>query len=238
MAQIPALLICAALVLPACSGAETNTAPSGPAMQITGATKQIPFRDVIESTTHHRVLNFETNNPVHVKLRENLLRAAALAGRQAAKAGLDAARPNEAGNYLEPFVRSALHEVGLDARIPQNSNGNAQSAGYPDIEIAGPVPCYLELKTYNASTANTTQRTFYYSPSAQPKVTHDALHFLLGYELEKQTRDGKTVFVPVHWKLITLENLVVDLKLEFNQSNRGLYGPAAGKALLAEGVVE
>ena len=60
--------------------------------------------------------------------------------------------------------------------------------------------------------------------AAGAKVTRDALHLLLAYELEKQTRDGKTVFLPAHWKLITLQDLEVDLKFEFNQSNRGLYG--------------
>jgi hypothetical protein len=31
-----------------------------------------------------------------------------------------------------------------------------------------------------------------------------------------------------------LQDLEVDLKFEFNQSNRGLYGKEAGKAILAE----
>ena len=51
-------------------------------------------------------------------------------------------------------------------------------------------------------------------------------------------RDTLTVSVPVHWKLITLENLEVELKAEFNQSNRGLYGAGPGKALLSEGAVK
>jgi hypothetical protein len=47
------------------------------------------------------------------------------------------------------------------------------------------------------------------------------------------THDGRTVFVPVNWKLLSLQDLEVDLKFEFNQSNRGLYG--SGNALLQEG---
>ena len=117
----------------------------------------------------------------------------------------------------------------------RTAGGTAQEPGYPDVEIPGDPPCYLELKTYSATTANTTQRSFYYSPSDRPKVTRDALHLLLAYELEKVERDGKTVFIPAHWKLITLQDLHVDLKFEFNQSNRGLYGKEAGKALLGEG---
>jgi hypothetical protein len=67
-------------------------------------------------------------------------------------------------------------------------------------------------------------------------VTRDAVHLLLAFELEKQEQDGKPVFVPVHWKLLTLEDLEVDLKFEFNQSNRGLYRD--GKATLDEGAVK
>jgi len=200
--------------------------------------KRIPFKDVIAFTTHYRVLDFDTNNAAHLELHQKLLQAAAAAGTRAAKEGIFATRPNEAGNGLESVARKALRDAGLDARIPVNSEGEHQVTGYPDIEIVGAVPCYLELKTYNAATVNTTQRSFYFSPSAHPKVTHDALHFLLAYQLERQSHNGKTVFVPVHWKLLTLENLTVDLKLEFNQSNRGLYGPDAGKSLLSESSVD
>jgi hypothetical protein len=124
-------------------------------------------------------------------------------------------------------VRAALIEAGLEARVPITTADRAQAAGYPDIEITGAVPCYLELKTYNAATVNTTQRSFYYSPSETPKVTRDAVHLLLAYELETTEHDGQPAFRPRHWKLLTLQDLEVDLKFEFNQSNRGLYGPAA-----------
>ena len=206
--------------------------------ELTRPEKQIPFKTVIEATTHFHVLDFDTNNPSHLALQKKIFAAAALAGERAAREGLLVERANEAGNQIEPFVRTALREVGLAARVPVNAAGAAQVTGYPDVEITGATPCYLELKTFNATTANTTQRTFYYSPSEHPKITRDALHFLLAYQLEKTERDGKTVFVPVHWKLITLENLLVDLKFEFNQSNRGLYGAGGAKSLLSEGAVK
>ena len=212
-------------------------APSERALtELTAPAKKLPFKTVIHATTGHRVLDLDTNNPAHVELRAKLLRAAALAGERARQDGLSAARPNEAGNYLEPFVRTALREAGLDARIPRTTEDRAQATGYPDVEISDPVACYLELKTYNAVTVNTTQRTFYYSPSETPKVTRDAVHLLLAYEVEKVERDGRTLFLPRHWKLLTLQDLEVDLKFEFNQSNRGLYGN--GRATLDEAPVK
>lgn len=211
-------------------------APSDRALaDLKAPAKKLPFKTVIHATTGHRVLDLDTNNAAHAELRTKLMRAAALAGERARKDGLITARPNEAGNHLESFVRAALKEAGLEARIPHTTTDRAQVAGYPDLEIAGPVPCYLELKSYNAATVNTTQRSFYYSPSETPKVTRDAVHLLLAYELEKVERDGQSLFVPRHWKLITLQDLEVDLKFEFNQSNRGLYGN--GKATLDEGTV-
>lgn len=203
--------------------------------ELTKPTKKVPFKTVLHATTGHRVIELDTNNPAHIALRGKILKAAALAGDRARREGISTARANEAGNHLEPFVRAALKEAGLEARVPVNSRGRAQTTGYPDIELTGEPACYVELKTYSAATAHTTQRSFYYSPSATPKVTKDALHLLLAYELEKIERDGQSVFVPKHWKLLTLENLEVDLKFEFNQSNRGLYDQ--GGATLDEGAI-
>jgi len=231
-------ILCWAFFVAITSPAETNSSVAAALSELTKPAKQIPFKQVIAATTGHRVLDFDMNNPAHIELRKKILTAAKLAGQRARKEGIATARANEAGNHIEPFVKAALREVGLHAQTPTNSLGKAQTTGYPDIEIAGQPPCYVELKTYNAATADTTQRTFYYSPSEFPKVTRDALHLLLGFQLEKVEREGKTVFIPAHWKLISLQDLPVHLKFEFNQSNRGLYGKDASAALLGEGPLE
>jgi len=216
------------------AGAAITNSPTASALAaMVTPSKRLPFPEVILATTGHRVLDFDTNNPAHSQLRRKILQAAALTGERTRQQGIVTARANEAGNHLEPIVRQALKDAGLDARVPVTGAGRAQVAGYPDIEIEGAPPCYLELKIYNAATADTTQRSFYYSPSATPKVTRDALHLLLAFEMEAIMRDGRSVLVPTHWKLITLQNLEVDLKFEFNQSNRGLYGGRA--AVLSEG---
>ena len=218
--------------------AQTNSPSATALAELTKPAKKIPFKEVILATTQHRVLNFDTNIPAHRALFDKISAAANSALTNARAAGLFSARANEAGNHMESFVKAALKEVGLTARTPVTTEGDAQTVGYPDVEILGALPCYLELKTYSASTVNTTQRSFYYSPSAKPKVTHDALHLLLAYELERTEREGRTTFLPTHWKLVTLENLEVDLKFEFNQSNRGLYGKDAARSLLGESGVK
>ncbi|MBP9901424.1 MAG: hypothetical protein V9H26_18260 [Verrucomicrobiota bacterium] len=214
--------------------AQTNTPATAALAELTKPAKRIPFKEVIFATTQHRILEFDSHNAAHRVLFQKFSAAASAAAAKARAEGVFATRANEAGNHMELFVKTALKEAGLDARTPVTTQGDAQTTGYPDVEIVSDPPCYLELKTYSAATADTTQRSFYYSPSEHPKVTRDALHLLLAYELEKTTRNGKPTFIPVHWKLITLQDLQVDLKFEFNQSNRGLYGKAAGKATLAE----
>lgn len=232
------LIVFATQVSAADPVASTNSPLRETLAELSRLEKPIPFKEVIQAATHHRILDFNTNNAAHVALKTRIEQAAELAAANARKDGLFANRANEAGNHIEKFVRAALREVGLDARVPVNTAGEAQATGYPDVEILGNPPCYLELKTYNASTVNTTQRTFYFSPSEHPKVTHDALHLLLGFQLERMQRDGRTAFVPVHWKLVTLQGLRVHLKFEFNQNNRGLYGEQAGDSLLGEAEIK
>lgn len=232
---VPLLLIAPITALVA---APTNTPTAAALAELTKPAQKIPFKEVILATTRHRILDFDTNNPAHRELFQKISAAANIALTNARTAGLFSARANEAGNHLESFVKAAMKEAGLNARTPVTTAGDAQTVGYPDVEILSEPPCYVELKTYSATTANTTQRSFYYSPSEKPKVTHDALHLLLAYELERTERDGKTVFTPTHWKLITLQDLEVDLKFEFNQSNRGLYGKDAKGALLSEGAAK
>jgi hypothetical protein len=185
--------------------------------------KNIPFKAAIRAVSNCTVLDFDAGNAAHT----------ALANKIFAK-GIFTARPNEAGNEIEPFVKVALLAEGLQAKTPVTLSGKAKAAGYPDIEVINDIPFYLECKTYNLKNVETTQRAFYFSPSEQFKVTRDALHLLLAFQLEKTTRDGRNAFVPVHWKLITLQDLMVDLKHEFNQHNRNMYGSGASKALIAE----
>jgi len=52
------------------------------------------------------------------------------------------------------------------------------------------------------------------------KITKDAFHLLLSFELTREERKGEMAFVPISWQLYTLENLKVQVKHEFNASNK------------------
>ncbi len=194
--------------------------------------KGVPFNLAIEAMTDHKVLAFDIGNGEHRKLLDLLTLAATDAGNEINSHGITSKRVNEVGNKIEPFVRSALERIpGVAALIPATRSGKRKAAGYPDIEIiANGVPCYLECKTFNSDTSDTTQRSFYFSPSDEFKVTRDALHFLLSYEMFQDGGRYRTSC----FKLLAIESLSLDVKHEFNSDNKRLYSGNHGTRLLAE----
>jgi len=169
------LLVVLLIVAASIFGADKTGSPSlATPAELTKPAKSIPFKNVILATTRHHILDLDPNNPAHVALNRKIASAARVAAAKARAEGLFAPRVNEAGNHMEVFVKTALQEAGLQARTPVTAAGEAQTTDYPDLEIPGEPACYLELKTYSAATANMTQRSFYYSPSANPKATRVA----------------------------------------------------------------
>ena len=196
--------------------------------------KDIPFPVVIKSLSGYSVMPFNQNDDVDRSLLQKLSKAMAKATKKVNEDGIFSNRPNEVGNQIEPFVRQALNDLGLTATIPKTKRGVHKSAGYPDIEIKednGRIT-YLECKTYNLKSGDSSQRAFYLSPSEDTKITVDARHLLVGFEVQLSERSNKPAYVPVRWGLYTLDKLRVQVKYEFNASNKNIY---LDEALLAEG---
>jgi len=196
--------------------------------------KGIPFPVAIKALTGCNVLAFDPSFDKNKKLLEQLSKAAQLGGQRAFQEGIFTTRPNEAGNHIEPFVIEALRQVGLEADKPISKGGKKKAAGYPDIQVEGGngIVLYLDCKTYNTKTKEQSFRTFYFSPSKDPKITRDALHLLMSFELDTAEREGRRAFIPISWQIYTLDKLLIQVKHEFNASNKDLY---TKKALLAEG---
>ncbi|TES81938.1 MAG: hypothetical protein E3J92_04560 [Dehalococcoidia bacterium] len=196
--------------------------------------KGVPFPVAIKALTGFQVLAFDVSSEQNKRAVKQLSDAAQLGGQEAYKVGIFTARPNEAGNHIEPFVITALRQVGLKADKPISKSGKRKAAGYPDIQIEDENSrvIYLDCKTYSTLTKNQTFRTFYLSPSEDPKITTDAFHFLMSFEINKAERKGKEAFIPISWQIYTLDKLLVQVKHEFNASNRELY---TKEALLAQG---
>jgi len=198
--------------------------------------KDIPFPVVIKALTGTRVLAYDPSNGELRELLDRMSKATSLAGREANETGIFTARPNEAGNQIEPFVVSALRQCGVKSIKPVSRKGRTKTAGYPDIEATyKELPMYIDCKTFAGETRDSTLRTFYLSPSDDPKVTRDAYHLLIAYQMERDTRRGKEAFVPTSWHIYSLHELKVQVKHEFNASNRDLYHTLTP---LAEGSVD
>ena len=104
-------------------------------------------------------------------------------------------------------------------RISRYQNRNSQQA---DL---------LEVKTFAKKNYGTTQRSFYFSPTDDPKVTEDAYHLAVGFEMVRQGNK----FTPVGFEISDLYGLLCDLKSEFNSDNRRMVDDS--RILVKERVV-
>lgn len=197
--------------------------------------KGIPLNLVIEALCDKKIIPFDRSNSKDQQMLEKLKRVCITAGAEVNKKGIIRSRPNEVGNDIEPFIKGALKLIGYQAYTPRTRTGKSKAAGYPDIEFIDEFgrANYLECKTYNIENISTTQRSFYLSPSEEFKITKDAHHLVVSFEIfVADTRGRNYVFNCRSWKIISIENLLVDVKYEFNSDNRRLY---ANELLLAEG---
>ncbi len=184
--------------------------------------KDIPFSSIIKILFNKDVLNFNNNEADNQELLGKLSEVANDVCNAVTEAGgISKSRPNEAGNKLEKFVEESLKTVGFsDACSPLGATGKKQTQGYPDLEFTHrDRTIYLEIKSYEKGKENDSFRTFYFSPSETFKVTKDAIHLLLAFET---TNINGSRFLG-KWKIISLDKLTVNIKYEFQTSNKGLY---------------
>jgi len=189
--------------------------------------RDLPFNVIIKSISGNKVIPFQGEDNLIKLLKKSFSEA----GVKANVKGIEAERANEVGNKIEPYVKDSLNNNKIEADVPKNKSGKRIAAGYPDILFSNKNKYYyLECKTYNQKNINTTQRSFYFSPSNNFKITKDAPHLMVAFQIIKR---GDRYYVE-HWRLYSLENLKVDLKHEFNQSNRKLYGDKSYLKLIEE----
>lgn len=197
--------------------------------------RDIPFSLVIESICGCKVLPFIKGDPKDEAVLKKLIKVANLAGHGINRFGIKRPRPNEVGNDIEGYIKNALLSVGYSAGTPTTRRGAHKTTGYPDIEFTDEFKRanYLECKTFSVETVNTTMRSFYLSPSDDFKVTKDGHHFVVSFEIFVSSRQGRNnVFKCRSWKVLSIENLEVSVKYEFNSDNARLY---ANELILAEG---
>lgn len=202
--------------------------------------KNIPFKIAIKAISGYDVIPFDKNNLEDNQLLKDLIEATKLATKNANKKGIITRRENEVGNHIELFMIDAINQIGLIANRPETLEKKKKAVGYPDIfcKDRNGRPNYIECKTYNERNYQTTQRSFYFSPSERStdfKVIYDARHLVVSFKIERARRKEKNAFVPVYWKIFSIDNLIGQIKHEFNSTNKQMY---RDEALLAEGGIK
>jgi len=217
------VLLAATLVVLSCGRAQEIAAPSDAELRqrvrdLVHGMADVPLPLIIDALTGREVLSWSGEDAAPLKST-----AAAVLAR-INSAGIEARRVNEAGNVVERHVLAGLEENGFAAGRPAGASGRVSAAGYPDLEATHDGRhYYVEVKSFSSSTIDSTQRTFYLSPSTDFKVTRDAVHLLIAVELVAE-QAGCYRAQSVRW--LDLSRLRCDLKHEFNASNRDLYDPA------------
>ncbi len=197
--------------------------------------KGIPFNLVINSLSGHKIIPFNKKSQKDIQTLKDISLVAKKVCIEVNKVGIKRPRPNEVGNDIEIFVKKIMNDMGLKANVPKTKKGNKKSTGYPDIEFMDRFNRinYLECKTYNIKNLATTQRSFYISPSEDFKISCDAHHFVISFEIfVEKNIDRNLIFKCSSWKILSIENLDVDVKYEFNADNARLYNKTL---ILAEG---
>lgn len=194
--------------------------------------KVVPFNLVVEAMTGCRILEFEKGNRQHRRILDVLITAARVAANTMNRTANDSRLVNAVGNKIGPYIKDAINALPqATATTLATQSVKHKSAGYPDIEVVvNGVTSYVECQTFNANNVDTTQRSFSFSPSDEFKVSQDALHFVLSYEIP--TEGAK--FRPAGFRLFALEALSVDVKHECNSDNRCFYSGKYGTRLLHE----
>lgn len=188
----------------------------------------VPFSEVIESATGHKVLAVSPQDEgdhrllaaIHAAMQQVLLQI------QSPDHPIHrVSRINEVSGHLEEIILTELnHRDGVRCSIPRNADGNRQRSGYPDMRLvdasSGRV-FYLDPKLYHQDSESSSFRTFYYEPQTNTnKILDDASHLVIGIT-HNGRRDGR--WDVTGWKLVDLHDFQVRLKAEFQASNRDLY---------------
>ena len=114
-------------------------------------------------------------------------------------------------------------EPGWSCGIPRTSAGEEQRSGYPDLRLVleDQSVVFLDPKLFARGSKTSTLRTFYYEPkSTTGKVHDDARHFLVGV----QHNGGEAGKIRLEeWDLVDVSKIKVQLKAEFQASNKDMY---------------
>jgi hypothetical protein len=193
--------------------------------------KGLPFDVIIQGLSDYKIIPFNDKDKNDVELLNKLKEIAGIAINEK---GIISNRPNEVGNYIETYIKTTIIAVGFGAKTPSTQAGIHRAAGYPDIKFIDQFgrTNYRECRIFNLENVGSKQMSF---KSTNFKITQDAHHFLISYEMYVANKKKvNNIYKTSCWKIISLENLICDVKYEFNSNNKRMY---SAENILAEGYI-
>jgi hypothetical protein len=227
MLRTAALLLALAAIIPLRAEEKKSDASEfiGWLLQEDRDLKGIPFSEVLASTTGKKILPVDPASD-----QAWLEKLGTILDRTLAKLNdpthpmHSAGRINEASRFIEDELLAECNKVeGWSCGIPKTTAGNEQRSGYPDLRLALPdgSVVYLDPKLFAAKSRTSSLRTFYYEPkTTTSKVQDDARHLLVGVH-HNEGQGGQLRLEG--WDLVDISKINVQLKAEFQASNRDMY---------------
>lgn len=194
------------------------------------AYRQIPTNlkvdTAIEALTGFAVIPLDLTSD-DANLLSQICSAAELLVERSAVNPIETGRLNELGNNIEEPLLKACKDVGLEATWPKRVDGTGGRSGYPDIaiDIDGQQPTYLEAKVIGAGSEGSTFRSFYLSPSENPKVCVNARHLLVAFVHKRQANSstGRERYSLISYKIVDLARVRGKIKFEYQSNNKNMY---------------
>lgn len=195
------------------------------------ALDEVPFKDVVHAATGREILPLdpgELDDLAFLRELGQVMDRVLLALNAPDHPAHSERRINEVSRHLEDAILAAINETEhLACALPVTAARRIQRSGYPDLRVVdrrtGRI-AYLDPKLFESGNRTSSLRTFYFEPGdATNKILDDAHHLIVGVEHGGKT-DGAWRFLK--WELVDASRFTVRLKVEFQASNRELYGKA------------
>lgn len=185
--------------------------------------KGIPFSEILAATTGKNILPVPPDAPWLKRLAAVLDRTLS-AMNDPSHPIHGVGRINEASRFIEDqLMLECNKEDGWSCGIPRTSAGDEQRSGYPDLRLVleDQSVVFLDPKLFARGSKTSSLRTFYYEPkSTTSKVQDDAHHLLVGVQ-HNGGEGGQIRFEESD--LVDVSKIKVQLKAEFQASNKDLY---------------
>ena len=227
MQRTAALLLALAAIIPLRAEEKKSDASEfiGWLLQDERDLKGIPVSEVLAATTGKKILPIDpSKDQAWLKKLGTILDLTLAKLNDPAHPMHTAGRINEASRFIEDELLAECNKVeGWSCGIPKTTAGEEQRSGYPDLRLVledGSV-VYLDPKLFATDSRASSFRTFYYEPkTTTSKVQDDARHLLVGVH-HNEAQGGQLRLEG--WDLVDVSRIQVQLKAEFQASNRDMY---------------